>query len=193
MKNNRNVLFALTGLLVAVFCFGCGGQRLPADLPRLYPTVVTVIQDGNPLPGALVTMTNVDPSIQWSGIAVTNASGRATIMTNGMWAGAPAGTYRATVVKQERPEEGQDPFLASAPDPEVDMDAFQAWRMANEDRIAAAQRQPSPPPFDLVDPRFGNPSTSTLEVTIVSGGRNANQHTLDVGEAVRIPYAGPRR
>jgi hypothetical protein len=190
--NNRNVLFVWTGLFaaVAVLCSGCGGQRLPSDLPKLYPTVITVIQDGNPLAGALVTMINVDKSVGWSCVAMTDASGRATMVTNGMYAGTPEGTYKVTVSKHETETSGADALqalYATAPDPS-DFEAHQGWLMRNEARIAAAQARQTAVVYTLVDPVFTDVDTTTLEVTITPGGRNANQHTLDVGAAIRTVH-----
>ena len=177
---NNHIIFLWTGLFITVLCTGCGGQKLPSDMPKLHPTVITVIQGGNPLPDALVTMVNVDATILWSCIARTDSSGTATMQTNGMYVGAPAGTYKATVTKQEVVRDGGDPY-AGAPDPAVDQEAYQGWLMKNEARIAAAERQ-QPVVNDLVDPKFGRTDTTTLEIPITAG---RNNHTLDVGAAVR--------
>ena len=186
--NNRNVLFVWTGLFtaVAVLCSGCGGQKLPSDLPKLYPTVITIVQEGKPLSDALVALVNVDSSISWSCVARTDASGMATMQTNGMYLGAPEGTYKVTVSKQVSERSGPDPY-AGAPDPKVDYDAYQAWYSQNEGRIAAANARP-PVTHTLVNPLFVDPDTTTLEVTVTPGGKNANQHTLDVGAAVRAVH-----
>ena len=179
--NKHSAFFVWTGLCVAVLCVGCGPQ-LPSDLPKLYPTVVTVIQDGEPLSGATVTLINADPSGGWACVARTDTAGKATIMTNGMYKGAPEGTYKVTVSKQEV-EQGDNPF-ADAPDPAVDQTAYQEWVMKNEDRIAAAQRR-QPVTYDLVDPKFSSPTQTTLELTITPG---KNQHSLDVGKSNRTVY-----
>jgi len=178
----RNI-FVWAGLSVGLFafvvCTGCGGPSLPPDLPKLHPTVITVVQEGKPLADAFVAMVNVDQSVKWSCAARTDASGRATMMTEGMYAGAPEGTYSVTIIKQEV-EAGPD-LYADAPDPNADREAYQAWYSQNAQRIAAASRQQRVV-YDLLDPKFGNLNTTTLEVTIVPG---RNQHTFDVGSAIR--------
>ena len=179
---NHNFVFGWTSLSVGLFSLvlfsGCGGQKLPPDMPKLHPTVITIEQEGVPLASALVTMVNVDQSIAWSCVARTDASGRATMQTNGMYNGVPEGTYTVTVTKQE--VEGSDPY-ADAPDPNTDREAYQAWYSQNASRIAAMESQP-PVVYNLVNPEFSSRSTSTLEVTITAG---RNQQTLDVGKAIR--------
>jgi hypothetical protein len=181
--NHRNFFFVWGGLSVGLFALlflsGCGGPVLPSDLPKLHPTVITVLQEGKPLADAFVSMVNVDASVKWSCAARTDASGRATMQTNGMYAGAPEGTYQVVIVKQDV-EGGADPY-ADAPDPNVDREAYQAWYSQNAQRIAAASRQQRMV-YDLLDPKFGSLSTTTLELTVVPG---RNQVTFDVGAAIR--------
>lgn len=132
-----------------------------------------------PLAEAMITLVNVDTSTTWACTARTDNSGKAVIKTNGMYDGAPAGTYKATVVKQEI-DRGSNLF-ADAPDIRDNEQAYRDWNSANEARITAAQAR-LPATYDLVDPKFNNMETTTLEVTITAG---KNQHTLDVGSAVR--------
>ena len=176
--NNQIMCFVWTGLFAAALCAGCG-EKLPSNLPKLHPTVITVIQDGKPLPGALIKLVNVDPTIDWACVAKTDASGKATMKTSGMYDGAPEGTYKATVVKQEV-ESGDDPY-ADAPDPEKEPVKYQEWKMQNAAKIEAAERRIAVV-HDLVDPQYGNMSDSKFEIVVASGTK---QHTLDVGKAVR--------
>ena len=191
--NNRIAFCVWSGMITVLLCAGCGGQRLPADLPPLHPTVLTITQGGAPLADAVVGAVNVDETILWSGAAVTDASGRATMLTNGMYRGLPEGTWKITVVKHIRyPEGPTTSLLDEAPDINVDAAAHFAWVAANRARIDAEARERSrmePQTYELVDPLLGSSQTTTLEVTITRG---RNQHTLDVGEAVRVPYAGRR-
>ena len=176
-----HTLLAGTGFLVAVILSGCGGQPLPADLPKLYPTVITIVQEGKPLEAALVTMVNMDPTSQWGCAARTDALGKAKMQTNGMYVGAPAGTYKVTVVKQEF-EQQENPY-ADAPNQQEDPDAYQRWYSANYSRIMMGAKNSSA--HDLVDPQYGNMSTTTLEITIPT---DKNQLTFDVGKAVYVPH-----
>ena len=52
--------FVLAALAAAVGC----GPKLPDGMPKLNPTTITVIQDGKPLEGAMVSMKPVDESIK---------------------------------------------------------------------------------------------------------------------------------
>lgn len=179
---NCTAFFVWTGLFVAVLCSGCGGGvKLPSDLPKLHPTVITVIQDDKPLAGAMVAMENVDPEMEkWSCVALTDDAGKATVQTKGQYVGAPEGTYKVTVTKQEM-DRGPSPY-EGAPNAQTDPDEYNAWLSKNEARIAAAEAR-TPVTHDLVDPQFGTIAKTSLEVTITAG---KNQHTLDVGKAMRI-------
>ena len=106
------------------------------------------------------------------------------MMTNGMYTGAPAGTYKAVVVKQEIDRSRQQDPYANVPNPEVDMMAYQEWYMRNEGRITASGGR-EPTVYTLINPQFASPDTTTLEVTITTG---RNNHTLDVGPAIRKVY-----
>ena len=65
--------FALAALASAVGC----GQKLPDGMPKLNPTTITVIQDGKPLEGAMVSLKPVD----------------------GQDKGAPTGKFKVAVAK----------------------------------------------------------------------------------------------
>ena len=139
-----------------------------------------VVQDGEPLASAVVVLVNVDPTITWASTALTDASGKAVMKTKGMYDGVPAGTYKATVAKQELERQGGDPY-AGAPDPKADYDKYMLWVSQNEAKIVAASNQAAQL-YDLVDLQFGDITKTPLEVTVTAG---KNQHTLDVGKAVR--------
>ena len=91
----RACLFAFTVLLFS----GCSGEPLPPGIPKLYPATLTVIQDGKPLAGAGVILTNVDPSSDWSAGGATDQNGVLKLRTLGRYDGAPVGTYRVSVQK----------------------------------------------------------------------------------------------
>jgi len=176
--NNRAV-FTWMGLFAALFFVGGCGSEVPSDLPKLHPTVITITQGGQPLEGALVTMI-AEETGGWACAGKTDSAGRAVIKTNGMYNGAPEGTYKVTIVKQER-DWGEDPY-ADAPDPSSP--EYGPWYTANREKIAEAERRPTVT-YDLVDPQFSSAARTTLEVTITSG---RNQHNLDVGDTARTEY-----
>jgi len=87
-------------ILIVLSLTGCGtGRPRPDDLPKLYPCVLTITQEGNPLSGAyvnLIPMEEVNAKYQAS--SVTNDEGKATVVTYG-FDGVPAGKYKVCVRK----------------------------------------------------------------------------------------------
>ena len=192
MKNYAT--FMGLGLIVAFLCSGCGGQKLPADLPRLYPTTIVILQDGTPLAGAAITLINADPEVtRYSGSsATTDASGRAVMFTEGMYQGLPAGTYKVTVLKLEYTggaSVGLPPGVPEPPCDVADYDGFQNWQGNFGARVEAFRRQQESRAetavFTLVNPQFADMDRTTLTITVASGTR---EHRLDVGTAVRERY-----
>ena len=93
--------FFLSALLCCVFFFtGCGGdggkRAKPKDLPRLFPCTLTFTQEGVPLEGASIILHSED---RWAVGGKTDEKGEASLVTNGHYDGAPAGTYKITVRK----------------------------------------------------------------------------------------------
>ena len=91
--------------LVAVLVVGCSQQLRPDGFPPLYPATVLVIQDGQPLGGAMISLYRADDSPQkWGIFGITNSNGRAVLLTHGTHSGVPEGEYVVTVTKQEEVE-----------------------------------------------------------------------------------------
>ena len=85
---------ALGGIL---FIAGCGGAKLPADLPKLYPAQIEVTAtDGAKIEGAVVTLSLIGGAGEPVG-GSTDAKGIAKLYTRGQYAGAPAGKYKVCV------------------------------------------------------------------------------------------------
>ena len=173
-------------LLPAVCCLpslfiGCGGERLPDGMPRLYPATVTVMQDGKPLPEARVTMMNTDPAVNWPTGGTTDNNGVIRLMTMGRYSGAPAGTYRVYVSKIEMPEIPD--ILRSDPPTGPEGSPAPATRQ-EYNRLVQNINENS---FYVVDPKFaltpGNEGTSGLSVEITPSNFRV---TVDVSPAVRI-------
>lgn len=81
---------------------GCSrGPQKPEGLPDLHPVTLTVIQDGKPLDGAIVSLRPLDSSNHWGSNGLTDANGKAIIKTHGDFAGAPVGKYKVAVIKTE--------------------------------------------------------------------------------------------
>ena len=179
VKNRLYLLLLAVTLVLPVP--GCGGQKLPAGMPDLYPTTITITQENQPLGDAIVMLANADKSVEWSAVARTNAKGVAVLETSGQYKGVPAGTYKVTVTKQEM-ERPPDPY-ADAPDPKVDQGKYQEWYMQNEAKIAAASRV-QPKVTSVVDPVYDSVEKTPLTVTVEA--KKKNDFPLDVGKAVSV-------
>ena len=148
-------------MLVALACvcaiaFGCSkGPKKPADLPELNPTTITVTyDDGEPIEGAQVVLRLAKSTggRVWNVVGTTDASGVATMMTDGNWEGVPAGDYQAMVSKdvsvfEEATTPGGSPTLKSS--------------------------------TRYIDARFNDPRMSGLVAAVQSG---SNAFTFQVGE-----------
>ena len=96
----RKLMILSLTLLLAVTVTACKRNR-PEGCPKLYPCTLKVIQGGEPLEGAIVTVFPDDPEIaKWPINGLTNADGQVTLMTQ-TFPGVPLGSYTATVSKME--------------------------------------------------------------------------------------------
>ena len=114
---NRTLMLSIVLLLVVFFLSGCGGQARPDGLPKLYPVSITVIQEEAPLEGAMVQLVAKDEDsvlLRWGPTGVTDASGVAVLRTDGKYDGAPLGTFKVVVSKNER-EPHPNPEWVSLP------------------------------------------------------------------------------
>ena len=173
--SNRFIIFScLFACTVSVF-WGCGGEQLPPGMPRLYPATLTVTQDGKPLEGASIILTNVDPSVSWSAGGATDQNGVLRLRTMGRYDGVPAGTYRVAVSKIESPNLTLPDEMPSDPE-----------GVREYNRIL---REIENNTFYVVDPKFslGN---SELEVEISPSNLRV---TVDVSPAVHIRLPPPSR
>ena len=151
-------------LLLSLFCFsGCGGKKKPADLPPLYPVKLTVVQDGNPLEGATVSLIADGTNVRFTTAGVTDANGVATIKTDIDWPGAPVGKFKVCISKVVTPPE--EPSDASL--------SYEERRAKAGARLAQTK--------SVVDSRFLRPRTTTLGIEVTESGVT---ETFDVGAAV---------
>lgn len=154
----KNTLF----VLVVLCLIGCGGQKRPSDLPKLFPTSITITQEGVPLENALVTMFSSDEGFKWSVAAITDASGKAAIMTHGLHAGAPEGDFKVVVTKTESSNAGANT--------KVDPDAPSAGQATSETL------------YNLVEKQYMDKDTTPITISVAKG---KNVQTYDIGKAVR--------
>ena len=164
----RYVILSCLFVSASLLLIGCGGEKLPPGMPKLYPATITVIQDGQPLEGASVILLNTDPSTTWSAGGITNQNGKITLRTLGRYDGAPAGKYRVTVKKTESPD-----ITLPAEMPDDPEERREYNRLVKE--IAENT-------FYVVDPKFGLDQT-ILEVEITPLDLNVS---VDVSPVVRI-------
>jgi len=150
-------LASLLGGLLFVAALGCAASDRPADLPPLVRCAVQVMQDGAPLQGAQVLL--VSANSKWSVGGMTDDTGVAQMFTHGKFAGAPAGDYKVTVVKE---------IVEEVPNPR---------HVPDKDNEPTLTKITKP-----VDPQFGQAKTTPLELTVAAAG--ALTHTVDVGPAV---------
>ena len=116
----ERTLFSLFILALAVFVTtGCGGQRLPDGMPRLYPVSVTVTQEGTPLANATVSLFPEDAALQqWAPMGTTDAAGTAELFVNGLYKGAPLGTFKVAVSKREAVPDSNPPKIRDFVEPQ---------------------------------------------------------------------------
>lgn len=100
--NGRMVSGLKLILSVALLCVfvGCGVQRRPKGMPKLYPCKVRVTDGSAPVEGASVTFrpeSGGDGTYTPGG--TTDSNGETVLQLNGRYPGAPLGSYKVTVRK----------------------------------------------------------------------------------------------
>jgi hypothetical protein len=170
----QNVIGIFFSIALIAF-IGCG-EKLPADLPKLYPTTLTVVQENQPLGDAIVQVTAKDRNSKWSATGITNASGVVELDTQGKYKGVPEGIYSVVVTKTFT----ETPKYAGQSQPK-DV-SYEEWQ-----KMLAADVSKS---YNLVDLKFGSLETTTLEIKITPSGNN-NQK-IDVGKSIREEIKMPQ-
>lgn len=175
MKN----LSASVLLLLAVTCgfTGCGGTKKPDGFPKLIKnSEFTLTQAGVPLAGADVFLTAEEGSGgkgHWSVFGVSDEAGVVHLMTyKDAFKGAPAGTYKITVFKEER-----------TPSQYGDFPPSKGSEIAEWQRNRLTEYRPN---FHLVPEQYRSDELTDLEVVISESGAAPN--TFDLGPAVREEY-----
>lgn len=138
-------------------------------MPKLYPTTITVTQNGQPLENASVSLIPEDETGKWAAGGDTDSSGRASLKTQGMYKGVAEGKYKVCVTKYE-----EDPSRLIAPDPNDKAARVQYARDLQKEKRNT---------YHLIDPRYGNYETTDIVAEVVRGG---NSLSCDVGKSVRI-------
>ena len=158
----KNIISYL--IILSLFSFsGCGGKKKPSDLPPLYPVMITVVQDGNPLEGATVSLIADGANVRFTTAGVTDKNGVATIKTDIDWPGAPAGKFKVCISKVVTPPD--DPVDASL--------SYEEGRAKAKANLAQTK--------SMVNSKFLRPRTTPFAIEVTERGVT---ETLDVGAVV---------
>ena len=147
--------YALVMIVTFLVFSGCSNENRPKDLPRLFPTILTVMLDDQPLDNGLVSLyAENETDAKWTVGCRTDAQGKAIIMTHGQFRGSPAGKFKVCVMKSESANADTD---TQSPAP---LSVY-----GNTD-----SRSVMPKITNLVDPLFADPKTTPLELEVVPKG-----------------------
>ena len=157
--------------LACLFAFsGCRQERRPDGMPPLHPCRITIIQDGQPLEGAIVTLHSTGQGTNWGPSGTTVADGIAIIYTQGQFRGVPEGNYKVTIRKEE---------TISLATPE---------QLAAIEKAKAENPKWYDPPnikqetWRLVEKQYTDAKETPLELIVSKGTNNVE---FDLGKAVR--------
>lgn len=165
------LLVAAPALLALVAAFGCGGEKLPAGMPKPVPTTITLTLDGKGLADASVTM--IPDSGQYAAVGKTDSNGVAEMKTDGKYKGAVPGSYKVVVGAKDEIDYGE-----FGPPPTDDPVALDKW---NRD-VDAAGGAAAFKRISVVAQEFTAADTTPLTLT-VNEGKAAE--TFDLGDSVR--------
>ncbi|MBR4750256.1 MAG: carboxypeptidase regulatory-like domain-containing protein [Thermoguttaceae bacterium] len=166
----RALIISLLVLPLTALC-GCG-EKTPPDMPKLFPTSITITQEGTPVEGASVQLLKKDDLYyKWLAGGTTDASGVCTIRTMGKYTGAPEGTFQVVVYKTNKIESETRKAQPNAPS-----DPAEAAEWAK--KVDEEEKE-----FDQIDTKYKSVDTTDLTITIASG---KNAETLEVGAPVNI-------
>ena len=92
--------YTILSVSVLLLFGGCQPSKRPDGLPPLYPCTVTITQNGTPAADVSVRFISKETS-KWPVTGITDASGKAVMVTYGQFKGAPLGEYTVVVSKTE--------------------------------------------------------------------------------------------
>ena len=166
------LLVAAPALLALVAAFGCGGEKLPAGMPKPVPTTITLTLDGKGLADASVTM--IPDSGSYAAVGKTDAGGVAEMKTDGKYKGAVPGSYKVVVGAKDEIDYGE-----FGPPPTDDPVAMDKW---NRDVDAAGGAGVAFTRTSVVSQEFTAADTTPLTITV---GEGKAAETFDLGASVR--------
>ena len=154
------LLTFLTFVVSIPFMIGCGASR-PDDMVDTVPCTITVMQNGTPVSGVMVTLylEGGNPSLVPRG--TTDSSGNAVIKTSlGAYTtnGAPIGKCKVTLDK-----EFVMPESSLTPDQVSDLTAEQAEKYSQERKAAIDKAR-------IIPTKIASVATTPLSVTVAADG-----------------------
>ena len=170
MKSMLTKSLTVVFVTILLFFVSCSKTQKPADLPELFPTTITIVQEGQPVEGATVNLLPVENS-KWFAGGKTDAQGVCHVRTQGKYDGAPGGKFNVVVYKTITLESA----TRKQPVPSDPVEATAYYKKV-------AQEEQS---FDHIDLKYKKPTTTDLKIDITPG---KNAETFDVGKPVNIEF-----
>lgn len=162
--------FYFGALFVLVCMVGCG-EKLPSDLPELYPVEIMVTQQDKPLADAYVQLINTESDQKYNSGGVTSEEGKTSIQTHGKYRGVPNGEYIVTVTKEI--------FIRKGPWDKMPADEFEARKFREENKSTLISKS-----FSVVASKYRDRKTTDLRVKV--NGAPVTQ-TFELGAPVNEP------
>lgn len=151
-------------LTASVFDVGCAQPQKPDGMPELYPCVVKLTQEGEPLADASILCLSDDPKlIRWAVTGRADANGVAKIFTMGKFEGAPVGDFAVVVSKNA--------------------ESANADGADGSDDLGASGTTASEPVVSLVALELTEKATTPLRMTVEA---KSNEFEFDCGAKVEI-------
>ncbi|MDR1491455.1 MAG: hypothetical protein LBT05_01845 [Planctomycetaceae bacterium] len=136
---------------------GCSRNKLPPDLPKLFPCKIIIQQESKPLAEANVFLAPENGS-KWNAVGATDAQGLTTPWTQGLYAGVAEGKYKVVISKQELVNPAE---IASS---------------------ASEQKEGETKVYNLVEEIYGETNKTPLSIEVSSSQK---EFTLDAGKPIR--------
>ena len=153
-------------LFVWVCVCGCGKKR-PEGLEKTYPCSITITKGESPLSNARVVL-HSKTGVDFSFAGITNASGRAEIISEFDYKGVPAGTYSVAVIK-----------TPDNPVPKKSQKEIDAMTMEEGQKYFAEYHAAAVKLEKVVPDHLTVPSASPLEVVVTENGPNDFSYDID--------------
>ncbi|MCL2623834.1 MAG: carboxypeptidase-like regulatory domain-containing protein [Planctomycetaceae bacterium] len=154
-------------ILIVSFCgWGCGKKR-PKGLEKIYPCSIIVTKSGVALDDARIVL-HSKTGIDFAFAGITDASGKAEIVSEFDFKGVPLGTYSVAVIKPPK-----------NPIPKKTQKEIDAMTMAEGQAYYAEYQAASAKLEKIVPDHLTVPSVSQLEIVVTENGPNNFSFEID--------------